>query len=309
MNKVDVLVIGGSGFIGAHLVRAAARAGYSAAYTFDKNRPHLPGNPYRVALDQGNSLEACIETTRPGIILYCAKPALASPRSVHDQVNVEGVQRVLAAIDDAPHLLFVYLSTSAVFSGHAGPYAEYDPPDPEARELYSAYALTKRQGELAVLGARSNALVARLARVNGRDIQGSLNRRVAEPLEILRAGQPLPRYSDRYISPIGVDNLVQALLEVIAPGFSYRGILHLAGRQRVTDYYYWRHIVRHLRIDEALVVQDFLSRSISNKMGADNSLETSWTQKRLNTRLLSIDEQIESMFPAREGCHGQRDHL
>lgn len=299
MSNVDILVIGGSGFVGAHVVKSAVNKGYSVAYTYASQKVSLPAREYQVRIEQNEALEACIANTRPRVIVYCAKPKLQDEEVMHFNVSVEGVRRVLASLNHATNVLFVYLSTGAVFSGKHGPYSEDNIPDPETREdSYRVYALTKRAGEKITLANWSNTIVARTSMINGRDIQGTLNSRLAKPVECLLARRPLTRFCDRYISPILVDNLVEALLEVIEPDFAYRGILHLAGGQRVTDYEYGRYLARCLGIDESLIVKDHIANSslLANEP-RDGSLDTIFTQSLLSTRFLQIEEQLAITFP------------
>ncbi|MBN1878215.1 MAG: sugar nucleotide-binding protein [Anaerolineae bacterium] len=299
MSKVDLLVIGGSGFVGAHLVKMAATAGYRVAYTYANHRTVLPAQAHQVKIEEERVLEACITDTQPRIIVYCAVLPSKGDHTIHRIVNVEGVYRVLASLDAVAHqTLFVYLSTNAIFSGRQGPYRESDIPDPEARQdAYRAYALTRCEGENAALSNWSNTLVVRTATVNGRDIQGRLNARLAIPVARLLAGQPLPLFCDRYISPTSVDNLVEALLEIIGPDFTYRGILHLAGSQRVTDYEYGCYLAQHLGIEEHLVRKDYMADSPLLSNGPrDGSLDTAFTQSLLETRLLKVAEQLALTF-------------
>lgn len=300
MSKVDLLVIGGSGFVGAHLVKMATAAGYRVAYTYANHKAVLPAQAHQVKIEKKGVLEACITDTQPQIIVYCAVPPPRVDSAIHRTVNVEGVHRVIASLDTVAHqTLFVYLSTNAIFSGRQGPYRESDMPDPEARQdVYRAYALTRCEGESAALGNWPNTLVVRTATVNGRDIQGKLNVRLATPVERLLAGHPLPLFCDRYISPTLVDNLVEALLEIIDSDFTYRGILHLAGSQRVTDYEYGCYLAQHLGINEHLVEKVYMADSPLLSNGSrDGSLDTAFTQSLLRTRLLNIMEQLASTFP------------
>ena len=305
MSNVDILVIGGSGFIGAHIVKAAVSKGYRVAYTYANHKVSLPARAYQVTVEQANVLETCITDTRPRIVVYCAKPELQAKEATHVKVNVKGVRRVLASLHYAASVLFVYLSTDTVFSGKHGPYREDSPPDPAARkDSYRAYAVTKCEGERVALANWSNTIVARTCIVNGRDVREKLNPCLALPMAHLLAGQPLARFCDRYISPTLVNNLAEALLEVIEPDFTYRGILHLAGSQRVTDYEYGRYLARRLGIDESLIVKDLMAESPLLANGPrDASLDTTFTQGLLNTRLLQIEEQLAVTFPTMSaGC-------
>jgi dTDP-4-dehydrorhamnose reductase len=118
------------------------------------------------------------------------------------------------------------------------------------------------------------------------------------PVECLQTGQPVARFCDRYISPTLVDNLAAALLEVISPEFTYRGILHLAGSQRVTDYEYTRCLARCLGIDKKLVNPDYMVDSpLMMNSPRDNSLNTTFTQNLLKNSLLGVEEQLLSIFP------------
>ena len=300
MSKVDLLVIGGSGFVGAHLVKMATAADYRVAYTYANHKVVLPAQAYQVKIEEMGVLEACVTDTQPQIIVYCAVPPSQGESAIHHTVNVEGVHRVLASLSPATHqTLFVYLSTNAIFSGRQGPYRENDMPDPEARrDVYRTYALTRCEGESAALSNWSNTLVVRTATVNGRDIQGKLNARLAMPVERLLAGHPLPRFCDRYISPTLIDNLVEALLEIIGLDFAYRGILHLAGSQRVTDYEYACYLAQHLGIDASLIEKDYMADSPLLVNGPrDGSLDTTLTQSLLRTRLLRVEEQLAFTFP------------
>ncbi len=299
MGKVDVLVIGGSGFVGARVVKKATNAGYRVAYSYANHKIDLGARAYCVRIEEQGVLEACIADTRPRIIIYCAIAPPLDGSAIHHAVSVTGVQRVLASLDPVTQqTLFVYVSTNAIFSGRRGPYREDDRPDPEIRQdAYRAYALARCAGESVALGNWANTLVVRTATVNGRDVRGKLNPRLERLVERLRAGERLPLFCDRYISPTLVDNLVDGLIEIIGPEFTYRGVLHLAGSQRVTDHEYGRYLARQLGIDERLVEKDSMANSPLMADGPrDASLDTAFTQNLLRTRLLDVSEQLAFTF-------------
>jgi dTDP-4-dehydrorhamnose reductase len=296
MSSIDLLVIGGSGFVGAITVRSAAEAGYIVSYTYNNHPLLLPAKAYQVDLVESGTLEACIADTRPSCILYCAVPR--GDESLHRAVSITGVQRTLAALkEEMPSARFIYISTNSVFSGRQVINRESDPPDPDLRlDAYHAYATTRAEGERVTLSNWKNAIVLRTANVEGRDIQGNLNPRLASLIERLQKGISLPRFTNRIISPTLVDNFAEAVLEIMSDRFQYRGILHVAGSQSLSDYDYALQLARHLRLDETLVKMDRVdTSSLSGMMNL--SLDVSFTQSLLTVRLLNVRKQIFRLFP------------
>jgi dTDP-4-dehydrorhamnose reductase len=214
-------------------------------------------------------------------------------QALHRTISVDGVKRTLTKLRKVnPSARFIYVSTNAVFSGARGAYKESDLPDSESRrDQYREYALTRAEGERVAQGEWANTLIVRTSNVDGRGINGNLNSRLAFSVERLKAGQPLPRFCNRRISPTLVDNLATAMLEVIHPSFSYTGVLHVAGSQQVTDYEYAQLLARQIGVDEKLVEEDF-----DNKP-SNISLNVAFTQSLLQTRLLNVAEQLAFTFP------------
>ncbi|HMA33414.1 MAG TPA: sugar nucleotide-binding protein [Chloroflexia bacterium] len=301
MTKPRLLVIGGSGFVGARVVAAATTAGYRVTYTYGRAPLALPLPAYPVALHEADGrLEACLAQVRPQIVLYCAAPLGSQDLPLQWHVNVGGVQRTLAVLRaQRPPPLFIYVSTNAVFGGGQGPYAESAVPDPTARQdRYRHYAVTKALGEQVTLGDWANSVVARTSFVDGYTLLGTLSARLAGLVEQLRAGQPVARFADRYLSPTLVDTLVSALLELMVPDFTYRGVLHLAGQDRVNDYQYGQTLARHLGIPAELIIPDNLAYHAELRgTPVDSSLATTFTQHLLRTPLLGIREQFRVLFP------------
>ena len=121
MKNVDLLVIGGSGFVGARVTESAIRAGYDVAHTYASHRPpQLGARSFHVKIQEENSLENCIALTKPQSIIYCAVPPPASAERYHETVSVEGVERAIATLDSSGKCKFIYVSTNAVFSSSSG---------------------------------------------------------------------------------------------------------------------------------------------------------------------------------------------
>jgi dTDP-4-dehydrorhamnose reductase len=289
MEPVDLLVVGGSGFVGAKLVATALQAGRSTAYTYAHHPLQLAAAAYRVCMPDERALAACIAEVRPRGIVYCAVPNPGSDRPEHEAVSVEGIRQVLAALADWECRL-VYVSTNAVFSGKAGPYREDALPDPEGmRDYYRTYALTRAMGEQIALAGWEDVIVARTADVNGWDVNGQLNPRLVSIVEQLKAGTTIMRLSQAFITPTLVDNLADCLLEISSPDFHYRGVLHLAGGEQISYYDFARMIARGVQADEGLIQAD---TSRSWNIG----LESLHTQRILSTRLLGVKAQIDRIF-------------
>jgi dTDP-4-dehydrorhamnose reductase len=193
----------------------------------------------------------------------------------------------------------VYVSTNAVFSGKPGAHAEDEPPDPEQRtDGYRNYGLARRTGEIAALEQWQDAVVVRTANVDGRDAWGAYNPRLRSLLDPLRAGQPLPRFVDRFISPTLVDSVADALVEIASPDFALPPgrILHAAGCEPASDYDYGQRLARAINADPALVRPDHYTLAPGRPAPYDISLSTAYTQSLLKTRLLNLDEMLARMI-------------
>jgi dTDP-4-dehydrorhamnose reductase len=287
-SSVDLLVIGGSGFIGANLTQAAVCAGLKVAYTYSFHKLQLPANSFQVNLLEENTLEACLAKTQPKNIVYCAVPR--GEEKIHQTVSTEGVTRTLNALNMSFSPKFVYVSSNAVFTGKKGKYREIDQPDAKERhDDYRAYAITRAAGEQIALGSWHNTIIVRTADVNGRDIQGKLNSRLANLVEQLKSGQEIQRLSQAYISPTLVDDLVDGIMEVVNENFSYRGVLHIAGSQRISYYEFARELAKFINADDTLVKAD-------KSRVWDISLDTNFTQSMLKTKLLNVEDQFKKIF-------------
>lgn len=296
--SIDLLVIGGSGFVGSRLVQAALAGGLKTAYTYAQRPLELNAPAYPVDfLSDGQSLEDCLIAAHPRAVVHCAVQYPNDP-AVHEPVSlgsVERITRTLRALDEDTRL--VYVSTNAVFDGWQGrAYRESDLPA-ERSDRYRAYGLYRRLGEQAALaGWPGGTIVARTAHVEGRDYAGAIYRRMAEIVDPLLAGQPVTRFNDRTISPTLVDTLAAALLELCQPACAFRGVLHVAGTDSVTDYTYARRIAARLGADPNLVVPDHCLPEGETR-AYNIALDVSLARHLLETPLDSVDQMLEKVFP------------
>ena len=129
----------------------------------------------------------------------------------------------------------------------------------------------------------------RTADVNGRDVEGKLNPRLEKLVERLKLGQEIQRLSQAYISPTLVNNLVDGIMEIVNNGFDYRGILHIAGSQRISYYEFARELAKFINADDTLVKAD------KSKVW-DISLDTNFTKSLLQTKLLNVEDQFKKIF-------------
>jgi dTDP-4-dehydrorhamnose reductase len=290
MIAFDILIIGGSGFVGSKLVEVALKAGLNTAYTYSNKQLALPATSFQLQIQEGKALETCIAKTQPRCIVYCAVPPPKSDEYLHEVVSVQGLERVCAALKNLEDCRLIYISTNAVFSGQDGPYKESDIPDPEKRhDPYRIYALTRAQGEQVALNSWHNTIIVRTSDVNGKDQAGNLNPRLANLLAQFEAGQGIERSTNALISPTLVDNLAESLLEISRPNFTYRGILHLAGRQQISYFDFACLLAEKVRADKTLLKPEYLK--VWNI-----GLDTSYSQSFLHTPFLNVEEQLSVIF-------------
>jgi UDP-glucose 4-epimerase len=150
MSRV-VLVTGGAGFIGSHLVERLCRARERVGVIDDLSRGrlewlHSPAEFYRADVRDAVAMREAVERVAPEVVVHLAAmhfiPAVdGAPELAHD-VNVNGTQVLLAALAERPPRLVLFASTGAVYPDRGGPIDEACPAGP-----LDLYGRTKLAGE------------------------------------------------------------------------------------------------------------------------------------------------------------------
>jgi UDP-glucose 4-epimerase len=217
-----VLVTGGAGFIGSHLVDALVRRGDQVTILDDlssgnlANLAGIPAGTVRVVgadvADPGTV--RLVAELEPQLVFHLAAQvsvvqSMSDPDRDRD-VNVAGTRHVLSGAARARSARVVFVSSGGAIYGEAT-RADEDAPVAPA----SYYGVHKFTAERYVALDDLSYGIARLANVYGarqrRDLEGGV---VAIFLERLRSGQPVTIYGsgDQRRDFVHVDDVVRALL-------------------------------------------------------------------------------------------------
>ncbi len=149
-----ILVTGGAGFIGSHVVDAYLAAGHEVAVVDNLSlvgggrRENVPPQARLYEVDiRSDTLNEVFAEFRPEVVNHHAAQAsvkISMDDPLYDaDVNVMGLLRVLRACSEYQARHFIYISSAATYGTPAElPLKETSPQNPE-----SAYGITKLAGE------------------------------------------------------------------------------------------------------------------------------------------------------------------
>jgi UDP-glucose 4-epimerase len=171
-----VLVTGGAGFIGSHLVERLVAAGERVSVVDDLSRGrrswlHPEADLHQLDLRDRAAMRYAVKQLGADVVVHLAGmhfiPAVEKAPELARDVNVSGTQTLLAALAPRPPRLLLFASTAAVYPDRRGPIDEACAPEP-----LDLYGTTKLEGErlVAAFAASSGTrfVVARIFNVVGR---------------------------------------------------------------------------------------------------------------------------------------------
>lgn len=298
------LVLGGSGFLGAHVVRACARTGATRVVAasreplaLDSTRTHEAGGRVeRVPFDalKANALAELFARVRPQRVILCtalskiaeceAYPRLAST------LNVE-LPRRAAELARVARARLVHVSTDLVFGAEPPPAGGFR--ETHATAPLSQYGRTKAEGEVAVLDADASALVVRLPLLFGPSDGRGLGASDSVLAALARDERPV-LFEDEWRTPLSVLHAARALVEMAARS-DVSGRLHVAGSERVNRHELARAVLRAVGRDDgdrALVRGTRSAGELAATRPADVSLNASRARELLSFRIPTIAEAL-----------------
>jgi dTDP-4-dehydrorhamnose reductase len=269
---VDLLVIGGSGFLGRRITRQARLAGHSVIATGHANVPSTVGVDWRmVDIRRREDVTALALDARTDVIINAAS------RQSDWETTADGAAHVALEAAAASARL-VHVSSDAVFSGAADAYDERCRPDP-----VTPYGAAKAAAETAVKCITPDAVIARTSLIVGDG--ESKHERLVHALASGAAAGVL--YTDDVKCPVHVADLASALLELAAS--PHAGVFHVAGTDAVSRYEFGLLIAARDNLDKAALCAG--PRAAAGLLGSsDVRLDCTRTQQRLTTKLRGARE-------------------
>jgi dTDP-4-dehydrorhamnose reductase len=308
-----VLVLGGSGFLGAHVVAAATEAarargesthGAGEVVSAGRREPFVapaaaPGAARARwtlfdALHAG-AIERLCDDVQPARAIVCTAlstiPECESYPGLARALNVE-LPQSLARWCASRGARAILVSTDLVFGAVPPPATGFDE---SARVApVSEYGRAKARGESAFLDAHPGALVVRLPLLfgdsGGRDLGAS--DRVIRACE---RGERVDAFDDEWRTPLDVASAASALVELAYADVS--GVLHVAGPERVSRHELALRALLSCGLDRdearaKLARTTRVAAGMDALRPADVSLDARRARGMLRTRLLGPGEAL-----------------
>lgn len=230
-----ILVTGGAGFLGGHLVQRLEREGIQTAVTlYHREMNFTRARMAKIDLKDRAGVARLLAELRPTIIIHtaamtdsglCEREPEAAQRE-----NVGATQSLLDAAAQTPMQppAFVFISTDLVFDGEHAPYHEDSPTAPVMH-----YGRTKLRAEEAVRAYPGTWTILRTALMYGPPMphRASFLDWLVRPL---REGKSVTLFRDEWRSPVLVDDVVEVLTRWITAPLP--GLYHLGGGERISRF-------------------------------------------------------------------------
>jgi dTDP-4-dehydrorhamnose reductase len=244
-----------------------------------------------VELTDPEATDRALRASDPEVVVHAA--AVSSAEAVRRDpgrgwaVNVSATER-LAAWCAGNGRRLVYTSTDLVFDGSRAWNREDDPAEPVL-----AYGRTKRAAEPAVL-AVPRGLVARVSLLFGPSRSGResyFDRTIAA----LHRSEPQTLFADEFRTPLDLATAAEILVRLAESEVT--GLLHVAGRERVSRFELVRRAARALGLDPGLVRSNRQADAVlPEPRPADVSLDTTRLGSLLpEVRRPTIEEAVAGM--------------
>jgi dTDP-4-dehydrorhamnose reductase len=264
-----ILVTGATGSLGRVVVSRAAACGLATVGTSFAQRD----TDVRLDIRDPAAVREVLRRVRPEAVIHAA-----AGRDRDDwAANADGAAHVAVAAADLGVRL-VHVSSDAVFSGRDVEYGEDALPDP----VYP-YGAAKAAAETAVRAVAPDAAVVRTSLIlgDGNGYHEILTHQLAAGL--VRGAL----FTDEIRTPVHVEDLADALLELVTNG--YRGILNVAGAEAVSRYDLGVLVARRDGLDPSSL-PSASSRDLGLVRPTDVRLRVDLARSVLRTRLRGAHE-------------------
>ncbi|MEX2969959.1 NAD(P)-dependent oxidoreductase [Streptomyces sp. C184] len=264
---MNILIVGGSGFLGRELAQQALATGHAVTATYATRAGDLPGIHWLpMDLRRSEEITPALREIQPDVIINAAY------RQADWATTADGaICLAVAATRHGSRL--VQVSSDAIFSGIDVRYDETATPDP-----VTPYGAAKAAAETAIRLFVPDAVIARTSLIIGGG--GSVHEAFIHDLATGRRNGVL--FTDVIRCPVHVADLAQAILELAAG--DHAGVCHLAGSDAVSRHELGVLIAERDALDASRLAAG--CRAGTGSPGAlDVRLESSRTQRTLRTTL------------------------
>lgn len=279
-----LLITGGSGFVGGHLLMQS-QSHYDVVTTYHTHKYDIPNVDWRyLDLTSTKSITDVVTNSSPDAVILTAALTAVDECEIQRErafdVNVNGIDTWID-LSNTMNFKLIFVSSDMVYDGQKGFYNEEDPVSP-----INYYGETKVLAEEKIETGCQNYVIARAALIYGTPLTNS-NSFSQSILNRISMRQPVKLFYDQYRSPILVNNLASALIELSVNSFN--GKINLGGSQRINRYDFGSEMAHTFNFS----TDNFIKVSMHDietpaKRPVDVSMDIAKAQSVLETKLLNI---------------------
>ena len=238
VDGIKVLVIGGSGFVGSHLMRYFAASGTSST--------EMDGL-IKLDIRDSNQIRRVIGETNPELVINSSGLTNVDYCETHPEealeINGTAVGNIADCAEENGSIL-CHISTDYVFSGSSGNYREEDRPDP-----VNKYGISKKIGE-EMLNGRKN-IILRISTPYGINYSRRKKTFLEFVVSNLNEGKKIRIVTDQFTTPTYV-NETPLSIEKLYNARKY-GTYHLGSIECLSRYDFSLLIADAFSLDRSLI--------------------------------------------------------